>query len=62
MARKSLDNLIRPRFGRSGMENWSLMNRFGRSGEQEQRWMSFNKLTRPRFGKRAIIKGIEVKV
>ena len=27
-------------------------SRFGRDGEEGQRWMPFSKLTRPRFGKR----------
>ena len=33
-------------------KRWTPFSRFGRDGEEGQRWMPFSKLTRPRFGKR----------
>ena len=37
-------------------KSWTLFSRFGRDGEEGQRWMPFSKLTRPRFGKRGMVK------
>ena len=53
LARDSLDILARTGVGKPLEKRWTPFSRFGRDGEEGQRWMPFSKLTRPRFGKRA---------
>ena len=52
LGRDSLDNMARAGVGKPLEKRWTPFSRFGRDGEEGQRWMPFSKLTRPRFGKR----------
>ena len=38
--------------GEEEVDSWTPFSRFGRDGEEGQRWMPFSMMTRPRFGKR----------